>query len=460
MLNQKNNEFESFSVRKIPTIPKEVNLSEIDDEKLDKIKILELCNLIDEWEKEVLFSENGFFSIKGKEVKNKSKEFISELDRFISSKISSMNFKKESSKQIVQEIKQKKIQTIKVEMQKYEQEQLKEWQTSVFENALSSATSRAVLYKSNEQIIFSSYKNALDVIKFISEKEKWDNKTYKAKVEEFNSRFYCYLISEFIQDKDSTAIVYFDKYKDYLSKDDKDKLEKNLKEFKANVIAFNFAKELFSYKLSDEEQEKEIKTIKDEDIKLAAKKFLAEFIRSEKKQKEENIKQKNFENWSEVIAVVEQDIDSAYLYIDYSLPNVSVNAKKHYISSMKENKCIITDKKKFLELITELFNDFIAFKQKDISDFQAFCSKEDYNLFLNFQKLSIQDFEKINIDYKYLNSKIKDIDLKKQDDKYDFIKLLFLSFSEYKKNNKKEADLKARNEIIDLILNRFKENKK
>ena len=95
MLNQKNNEFESFSVRKIPTIPKEVNLSEIDDEKLDKIKILELCNHIDEWEKEVLFSENGFFSTKGKEVKNKSKEFISELDRFISSKISSMNlFKK------------------------------------------------------------------------------------------------------------------------------------------------------------------------------------------------------------------------------------------------------------------------------------------------------------------------------------------------------------------------------
>ena len=345
-------------------------------------------------------------------------------------------------------------------MQKYEQEQLKEWQTSVFENALSSATSRAVLYKSNEQIIFSSYKNALDVIKFISEKEKWDNKTYKAKVEEFNSRFYCYLISEFIQDKDSTAIVYFDKYKDYLLKDDKDKLEKNLKEFKANVIAFNFAKELFSYKLAEEDHEKEIRTIKDEDIKLAAKKFLTEFIRSEKKQKEENIKQKNFENWNEVIAVVEQDIDSAYLYIDYSLPNGSINAKKHYISSMKENKCIVTDKKKFLELITELFNDFIAFKQKDISDFQAFCSKEDYNLFLNFQKLSIQDFEKINIDYKYLNSKIKDIDLKKQDDKYDFIKLLFLSFSEYKKNNKKEADLKARNEIIDLILNRFKENKK
>ena len=37
--------------------------------------------------------------------------------------------------------------------------------------------------------------------------------------------------------------------------------------------------------------------------------------------------------------------------------------------------------------------------------------------------------------------------------KYDFIKLLFSSKSEYKKINKKEPDLKARNEIIDLLAN-------
>lgn len=460
MLNQKNNEFESFSVRKIPTILKEVNLSEIDNEKLDKIKILELCNLIDGWEKEVLFSKNGFFSIKGKDVKNKSKEFISELDRFISSKISSMNFEKEFSKQIVQEIKQKKIQTIKVEMQKYEQNQIKEWQFNVFENALSFAISRAVLYKSNEEIIISSYNNAQNVIKLISQQEKWDKKTYKSKKEAFDSKFYFYLISAFIQDKNSIAVHYFDKYKDYLFDDEKVKLEKNIKEFKVNVIAFNFAKELFSYNLSEEEQQKELKTIEDEQIKNAATKYLLEFVASDKKSKKEEEKQKNLDNWQEIIDMVKQDIDRSYLYIDYSLPNISITSKKHYISAMKENNCIVTDKKKFIELISEFFDDFISFKQKDIADYQAYLSVEDYNLFLNFQNLNIPEFEKINIDYKYLISRIKDINLKKQDDKYDFIKLMFSSLSEYKKNNKKDADLKTRNEIIDLILNRFKENKK
>ncbi|MBQ8886278.1 MAG: hypothetical protein IJY61_01075 [Candidatus Gastranaerophilales bacterium] len=460
MLNMQNKKDNTFSLRKIPISKKDTHNLDISVEDFDKVKILELSNLIDKWEEELLFSKDGFYSIKGKNIEDKMKEFIKELDSFILKQISLMKFQNEESKKIALEIKRNKVLAIKNEMQKYEQEQLKEWQLNVFEDSLSSAISRAVLYKSNEQIILSSFKNAHDVIRLISQKEKWDNKTYKAKMEEFNSRFYYYLISEFIQDKDSKAVSYFDKFKDFLLKDEKENLEKNLKEFKVNVIGFNFAKELFSYKLSDVEQEKELRAIKDEEIKNAVKKFLSEFISSDKKQKIEDEKKKNLENWQEIIDIVEQDIDKAYLYIDYSLSNASINAKKHYISSMKKYKCIVTDKKKFIDLITELFEDFIAFKQKDISDFQASFSKEDYNLLLNFQNLSIQEFEKINIDYKYLFSQTKDINFKKQDDKYDFIKLIFSSFSEYKKNNKKEADLKARNEIIDLILNRFKENKK
>ena len=320
MQNKKDN---TFSLRKIPISKKDTHNLDISVEDFDKVKILELSNLIDKWEEELLFSKDGFYSIKGKNIEDKMKEFIKELDSFILKQISLMKFQNEESKKIALEIKRNKVLAIKNEMQKYEQEQLKEWQLNVFEDSLSSAISRAVLYKSNEQIILSSFKNAHDVIRLISQKEKWDNKTYKAKMEEFNSRFYYYLISEFIQDKDSKAVSYFDKFKDFLLKDEKENLEKNLKEFKVNVIGFNFAKELFSYKLSDVEQEKELREIKDEEIKNAVKKFLSEFISSDKKQKIEDEKKKNLENWQEIIDIVEQDIDKAYLYIDYSLSNAS-----------------------------------------------------------------------------------------------------------------------------------------
>ena len=54
---------QTYSLRKIPEKNIQINFEE---ENNDKIKILELMNIIDEWEKEVLFADNGFFSLKGK----------------------------------------------------------------------------------------------------------------------------------------------------------------------------------------------------------------------------------------------------------------------------------------------------------------------------------------------------------------------------------------------------------
>ena len=134
--------------------------------------------------------------------------------------------------------------------------------------------------------------------------------------------------------------------------------------------------------------------------------------------------------------------------------------EKQYIKQMKKDGCIFTDKGKFVELFFEFIEKFEIFKKKDISNYRQCLSFEDFKFFEELQSLSNSEFEKINLDYKYLSQKIKEINLKKNEDKYDFIKLLFSSKSEYKKINKKEPDLKARNEIIDLIIDRFKENKK
>ena len=78
---------EYFSIRKIPVTESEIQQEALSDNHIDKIKILELSNIIDKWEQELLFSENGFFSLKGKTVEGKINEFVAELDGFIDSKI-------------------------------------------------------------------------------------------------------------------------------------------------------------------------------------------------------------------------------------------------------------------------------------------------------------------------------------------------------------------------------------
>ena len=78
---------QSFSMRKIPFVQKE-NLFSDNSVNTNEIKILELSNIIDAWEKEVLFSNKGFFSLKGKDVENKSKEFAQELEKFINAQAS------------------------------------------------------------------------------------------------------------------------------------------------------------------------------------------------------------------------------------------------------------------------------------------------------------------------------------------------------------------------------------
>ena len=459
MLNQENNKIESFSMRKIPIVDKSTQIIEINDENIDKIKILELSSAIDEWEKEILFSEKGFYSLKGRDISKELKEFIDELERFINKQISLMKFSNEQSKNIALKIKESKISAIKKEMQKYEQEQLKNWEISVFERAISSCISRAILYKSNDEIIKTSYKNAKQVLNLLSEREKWTKKQNKVKLDILNSEFFFYLIDALVKDKDARANYFYNQYKDYLKEEDRKKLETSINELKINVTAYNFAKELFSYNLSDDEIEKEINIIKDEDVKSEVKKYLAEFLISQKEVEKENEKQKNIQNWNDVINVVNEDIDKAYLYIDYSLSKDNISAKKQYIKQIKKNGCIITDRVKFLELFSEFIEKTEAFKKKDISNYRNCLSIDDFKFFENLQHIDNSVFEKITSDYKYISLKIKEIDLKKNEDRYDFIKLLFSSKEDYKKINKKEADLKARNEIIDLIISRYKKIK-
>ena len=182
-----------YSMRKIPIVHK--NSQDIVESDVDKIKILELSNFIDEWEKELLFSEKGFFSLKGNLVENKTKEFLEELEQLINTKIYEINFSNQESKNIISEIKKKKLEAIKAQMLMYEKNEMKKWEFEVYEKGIKSCIQRAVLYKNNSEIIDSSFKNGISIIKTMADKEKWDNKTLTARKNVFEADFFFELIN-------------------------------------------------------------------------------------------------------------------------------------------------------------------------------------------------------------------------------------------------------------------------
>ena len=241
-------------------------------------------------------------------------------------------------------------------MKLYEQEQLKAWQNQVFEDALSCAIERAVNYKDNDSIIESSLNNAMHVITAMAENESWNPQIKENKITSFKAQFYSSLIYAFIRDKNIKASIFFDKYKKFLDEETIDDVQSSLKELKTNIIAYNYAKELFSYKLSDSENDKQISSIKDKDIKNAVRKYISDFKIFEKKSEELDERQKNSENWQTIINL--EEFDKALLNIDYSLNEESIKCKKSYIAKIIKEGFIKTDKTKFLELFLSIFDDF------------------------------------------------------------------------------------------------------
>lgn len=445
---------QSFSMRKIPTTQKNNEITEFEN-NTDKIKILELSNTIDAWEKEILFSENGFFSLKGKAVENKTKEFVKELEKFINSQIAKLAFVENSARETAIEIKKLKLENISRQMKIYEAEQLSSWEVDVYENGIQSCIQRAILYKNVPEIVNSSYANGLSILQVMAEKEEWNSKIYNSKKENFTSEFYFKLINAFISDKDVKAALFFEKYKDKIKTDDKENLEQALEKLKNNVIAYNWAKELFSYNLTVSENEKEINTIKDKELELLVRTFLSVFKQKEKKEKEDLEKEKNEGNWKEILSVLNSEPDKAELYVDYTLSKESQNAKKEYIKKFRKNGYIETDKKIFLKLLDDLQKDFDLFKQKEISDYRKSLSAEDYEIIEKFKSLSKENYNFFVSDYRYIAYLLESEEVTDIEEIYDFVKYILSSKDNFVTSNKKEPDIEGRNKLIKAAVERY-----
>ncbi|MBQ4122585.1 hypothetical protein IJD44_02520 [bacterium] len=454
-------EFSSpFSLEKIPVNKQNEGSFDVENNKFaDKVKLLELSNYIDEWEREILFSKNGFFSLKGKYVENKSKEYIAELERFINAKTSNIVFCLENSKKAAKELKRIKIENIKSQLLKHEQKELYDWEIDVYNKALQAAQDKAILYKYDFDIVFKSVKNGIKILSLISEREKWTDKIFKIKQKKFVSSCCFEIIQSFIKEKDIDFLRHFNTYSRYLLDEDKEKLEELMSELKDNIIAYNWATELFSYDLNDEENEKEIKRLNDKNLEPLVRSYIDVFKKLKKKNNEELKQLELQQTWDKIDSLLKTEPEKALLYVDIEKDKESTKAQKEYITKLIGEGYIITDKAIFCELFSEMLNDFASFKYKLLSKYKHKLSQVDFELLKNLQKQSDTEYLKIISDYKFLFQKLKEMKIEAPNEIYDFILDYRLAIDDYKLINSKSADFEKKNKIIEILLARISHKK-
>lgn len=448
---------EEFALRKIPVKQKfQDDLENFENEFfLDKTKIIEFSNSIDEWEKNILFAENGFYSLNGKDAKNKIKEYISELENFVSVKCAELQLSASKSNEILLKVKKEKINVIIEQMKKYENAALKNWQLEVFEKAIDASKQRAILYKNDDSIVNECLNSGLAVINLIAKEEQWSQNLLQKTGNKYKSEFYSDLIDDFISEKNIKAEAVFSSHKNLFDDDKREKLEKSVTELKINIIAYNWAKELVNYDLSIEEEEKEFNEIKDENVKKSAKEYLKFFKQRKKQQEAEDKKAKNLKNWEEIKNNLKENTGYVYLDADRSLGEKSSSKKKDYISQIADEGYVKTKEEDYLKLLQDFSDDCKKYKTQDISDYCASIEEEDLNFFYELQTMEENEILLMLSDLECIQKEFKEKKQNNAEKKYKFYKMFFASLKMYKSENKKAADLSVRNKILEELKKRF-----
>lgn len=448
---------EEFALRKIPVTQKfQDDLENSENEFfLDKTKIIEFSNSIDEWERNILFAENGFYSLKGKDTKNKIKEYISELENFVNVKYSELRLSDSKSNEIFLKIKKEKTDVIIEQMKKHESEELKSWQLEVFEKAIEASKQRAILYKNDDNIVNECLSGGLAVINLIAQEEKWTQNLLQKLCNKYKSEFYSALIDNFISEKNIKAEAVFSAHKNLFDDEKREKLEKSVLELKTNIIAYNWAKELVNYDLSKEEEEKEFKEIKDDNVKKSAKEYLKFFKERKKLQEEEDNKTKNLKNWEEIKKNLKENSGYVFLDVDRSLDEKSSAKKKDYINQIADDGYVKTREEDYLKLLQDFMDDYKKYKKQDISDYNESIAEEDLNFFYELQNADENEILLVLSDLWCIQKEFKEKKTNSAEKKYKFYRMFFASLNMYKSENKKAADLTVRNKILEELRKRF-----
>lgn len=448
---------EEFALRKIPVTQKfQDDLENSENEFfLDKTKIIEFANSIDEWERSILFAENGFYSLKGKDAKEKLKEYVSELENFANLKYSELHLSDLKSSKIFLKVKKEKINLIIEQMKKHESKELKSWQLDVFEKAIEASKQRAVLYKNDDNIVNECLNNGLAVVNLIAKEEQWGKNLLQKTCNKYKAEFYSALIDDFIAEKNIKAEAVFSLHKNLFDDEKCEKLEKSVTELKTEIIAYNWAKELTNYDLSKEDEEKEFKEIKDEDVKKSAKEYLKIFKQRKKLQEEDDNKTKNLKNWEEIKKNLKENSGYVFLDVDRSLNEKSSVKKKDYIKKIANEGYVETTADDYLKLLQDFLNDYKKYKKQDISDYNTSIAEEDLNFFYELQNVDENEILLILSDLECIQKEFKEKRINSAEKKYKFYKMFFVLLKMYKSENKKTADLSVRNKILEELKKRF-----
>ena len=114
------------------------------------------------------------------------------------------------------------------------------------------------------------------------------------------------------------------------------------------------------------------------------------------------------------------------MYIDSSQKESFKKSQKEYIDKFLKNGSINTDFKQFSDLLQELSDDYLKFKEKNLNDLRHLFSNEDFDMFINFQKMN-----------------------------YDRLLILSSDISQLKNKNSDHISLQDKNKLINEILLRF-----
>ena len=355
-----------------------MNNNNLAEETYDLVKILELSNFIDEWEQSVLFSQNGFYTLKGKEVQGKTEELLEILNKDTEKVFEELNLETSTSQHKAEEIRKGKIQTIKEKMVQYEQTEKFNYEIETINKTLEASKNKASAYKSFPEVIEKCYLNALSAISLKARLEQSSKEEVSAQIKKFNSEFFENIVWALISENSDNAQEFYSQNKHYILKERQEILEKSLEQMKNKKTAFENAKELLFKNLNKTEAFEEISKIKNEEIKKYTKLCFEGLFNSKENLRREEKAKLSDKIWENIETSLSENSDLALSFVDLNQDEEAINAQTNYIRTMIKDGEIQTDSKKFFELYKSAFEEPQKFKETDLNNSRHKLSKEDF----------------------------------------------------------------------------------
>ncbi len=417
----------------------------------DLSKILEISNFIDDWEKNVLFSSGGFYTLKGKSALGKTEELLEVLKNDLEKILTETTFESRSSTKKAEGIIRVKISKIKAKMLEYEESEKKNWELETVENAVEYSKIKAKEYKNYPDMLEVCYMNGLSAIGIKSELSELSKEGTNNLINRFNSDFFEDIVWSFIDDNSESAKTFYDKNKKYISEEKRNLLEPSLLFLENKLLAFKKAKEFFEDNPSD--AEKKISALKGDEVRKYTKLYFEGFINSKNNLLKEKKEELNIKIWENIDKLLKENSDLALFEVDLNGSEKSADSQINYIKTMIKNGKIETDNKKFFELFKLAFEDKSKFDAENLHDYKHCLDSIDFEYFMNFKK-SLNQEQYLFLKNEY--SLIKQYFTKDENYNVLFIKTLNLEKRIWEKNNSKQISFVQAAQLIESVAAQIK----